>query len=195
MQQPTDYEYPTDKHKYIVDLMRKFELCYDVSNRQVLLPDLLNVQEPQHSFPQENILRFRYEYDYLPKSIMPRLIVKLHADIEGKLQWRTGIVLKARNWNARARVRADKSAKRISIEVEGPQRRDYFAVIFYAIETIHEGFTKLKLDRKVPLPDHPEIAVSYEDLIYHREEKQKAILVGSLKKRYPVEKLLCSTRG
>ncbi|MCP5102220.1 MAG: serine/threonine protein kinase, partial [bacterium] len=41
-----DYTYPRDKYRYIIDLMKKFELCYTIDETRILIPDLLEVGEP-----------------------------------------------------------------------------------------------------------------------------------------------------
>lgn len=45
-----DYHYPRDKYRYIITLMKKFELCYGIDDKTVLIPDLLEVQEPRFEF-------------------------------------------------------------------------------------------------------------------------------------------------
>ena len=37
------YSYPRDKYPFIIDLMMKFELCYEIDKQTVLIPDLLEV--------------------------------------------------------------------------------------------------------------------------------------------------------
>ena len=89
-----DYDYPPDRYPFIINLMMKFELCYEIDRDVVLIPDLLEFQEPEIDFDYENSLKFIIDYDYLPKSVMPRFIVRMHNDIKAKnLQWRTGVVL------------------------------------------------------------------------------------------------------
>ncbi|HEV3384123.1 MAG TPA: COR domain-containing protein, partial [Gemmata sp.] len=187
-----DFEYPREKHEYLIELMKKFELCYEYKLGQFLLPDLLDVQEPAFTFAKRDIVRFRYEYDFLPRSILPRFIVRMHADIDegGELVWRTGVVLGERNGKARAVVRSNNNGRWIAIEVEGVARREYFAVIRDTFERIHDDFQKLVLKRKVPLYDNPAYAVDYDDLRYHEEEKQWKILIGELQKKYRVKDLL-----
>jgi GTPase SAR1 family protein len=83
----TDYYYPTKKNKYIIALMKKFELCYEIDKETVLLPDLLEVQEPELNFDYDVALKFVIDYDFLPRSVMPGFIVKMHNDIKNKLQF------------------------------------------------------------------------------------------------------------
>ena len=86
-----DYNYKRNQYPYIIGLMKKFELCYSLKEQQVLIPDLLPIEEPEFDITQG--LQFRIDYDFLPKSIMPRFIVKSHDDIKNELHWRTGVVL------------------------------------------------------------------------------------------------------
>jgi len=84
-----DFYYPSGKYKYIIDLMKKFELCYEIDKETVLLPDLLEVQEPEFDFDYDAALKFVIDYDFLPRSVMPRFIVQMHKDIASELRWRT----------------------------------------------------------------------------------------------------------
>lgn len=86
-----DYYYPPGKYRYIIDLMKKFELCYVIDKETVLLPDLLEVQEPEFDFDYVGALKFVIAYDFLPRSVIPRFIVKMHNDIASELRWRTGV--------------------------------------------------------------------------------------------------------
>ncbi|MCI5142735.1 MAG: GTP-binding protein, partial [Candidatus Electrothrix sp. ATG1] len=52
--------YPAD-HVYIIELMKKFELCYEVAKDEVLIPYLLAVSEPPFDFDEQGSLRFLLE--------------------------------------------------------------------------------------------------------------------------------------
>ena len=133
-----DYYYPCNKYRYIIDLMKKFELCYEIDNTTILIPDLLDVQEPEgFDFDYLNSLKFLIQYDFLPKSVMPRFIVKMHKDIKERLRWRTGIVLEDTELHAIAVIKSDVRDKKISINVNGEQRRDYFSIIRKTFKDIH----------------------------------------------------------
>lgn len=160
-----DFDYPPYQYGFFVSLMKKFELSYDLDNNTVLLPASLEIQEPNFEFDYEGALRFVIDYDFLPLSVMPRFIVKMHRDIKDDLRWRTGVVLEDKNFNSSAVVRADNEAKRINIFVNGEQKRDYFAVILQNFREINNSFEKLKAIEKIPLPDRPEVTVSYKHLI------------------------------
>ncbi|MCI0471481.1 MAG: AAA family ATPase, partial [Candidatus Aminicenantes bacterium] len=157
---------------------------------RVLIPDLLAIEEREFVFDYENSLRFIIEYDFLPRSVLPRFMVRLHRDIKEGIQWRTGVVLQEQAFHAEAVVKADEEKRRIYIYVSGQQKRDYFSIIRKTIRDINASFEKLKTTELVPLPDHPEITVNYEDLIGHEAAGQPEKFVGELKRAYSVAQLL-----
>jgi hypothetical protein len=182
--------YPSEKHRYIVDLMLKFELCYELDGNSILVPDLLDIQEPAILFESEDQLRFVFEYTYLPKSIMPRFIVRMHRDIKGGMRWRTGVILEEKSFEALALIRADEKDKKISISVAGKQKRDYFAVIRKVFRDLNASFEKLNVTEMVPLPDMPEVMLDYMELVGHELGGRSEIYVGRLRRAYSVQALL-----
>ena len=190
-QDEEDYFYPRSKYKYIIGLMKKFELCYSLNQEKVLIPQLLNVVEPEFDFDYETSLKFTLSYnDFLPLSIMPRFIVKRHQDIKGESRWRTGVVLENEAFQSIAVVRADNEANRIDIYVNGQGKKDYLAVILLFFREINDSFEKLKVDERVPMPDSPENTASYKTLMnYARKGIDQYIPDGS-DKVYSVQELL-----
>jgi internalin A len=189
-QDDKDYEYPKEKYRHIIKLMEKFELCYRVDDNHILIPDLLSIQQPTFELTGEQLLRFRLKYDFLPKSIMPRFIVKRHPEIHQDLRWRTGVVLYDKVTKAMALIRSDDHDKLIDIQVTGEQKRDFFAVIRKTFNDIHETFEKLNITELVPLPDHPDICLEYQELIGYELDNEDNYRVGKLRKVYSVSMLL-----
>ena len=73
--------YPRNKHQFIIDMMRKFELCFDFaefSGQRFLVPDLLAKEEP-YTGEWGDSLSFQYHYDILPGSVLSRFMVRMHA--------------------------------------------------------------------------------------------------------------------
>jgi hypothetical protein len=185
-----EFSYPRSKHPYIVELMKKFQLCYAMDSDMVLLPDLQDKKRPSFRFDRDSSLRFYFEYDFLPRSIVPWFIVQRHKDIDGELRWRTGVVLRNRRLGARALIVVDMRERKIYINVAGEQRRDFFAHIRQTFHEIHDGFEKMDVKEWVPLPGEKDFAVEYDELIGHELENEKEIFVGKLRKRYKVADLL-----
>jgi internalin A len=185
-----DYYYPPARYDYIINLMKKFELCYAIDGETVLLPDLLAVPEPDFDFDFNEALRFFIEYDFLPRSVMPRFIVKMNRDIKNGLQWRTGVVLENKDFNSCAVIKSDNEARRIYINVNGGQKRDYFSSILFNLREINSSFEQLKAIEKIPIPDEPEIAVSYDHLVYLEEIGENGYRPEGSKKACSVKDLL-----
>jgi len=181
---------PSSKYQFILSLMEKFELCYKIDNKTVLLPDLLDKQEPEFQFNEDEALLFILQYEFLPKSIMPQFIVKMHHDIKNNLQWRTGIVLKNKTYESTAAIKADIKDKKIYVYVSGMQTREYLAIIRGTFDTIHQKFERITFKELITLPDHKDIYIDYNELIAYEKKGIKEIFVGSVGKFYNVQSLL-----
>jgi small GTP-binding protein len=156
--------YPERKHDYILQLMQKFELCYALNKQEYLLPDLLSSEEPVFEFKQQTALHFILQYDFLPKSIFTRFMIKMHRDIEDSLYWRNGMVLKDRGSDTRALIEVNHEDKFLSLQLTGTQKREYLFVLRFVLADIHSSFKQFKVTEKIGLPDNPEISVDYQYL-------------------------------
>jgi hypothetical protein len=56
--------HPPEKHNFLVELMKKFELCYSLDSNTILLPILLPVEEPPLTAASDPS-RFLIDYDFL----------------------------------------------------------------------------------------------------------------------------------
>jgi len=182
--------YSEKEQGYIVEVMNKFELCYELNGRTILVPDVLGEKEPTEGLPEGADLRFYFEYDFMPALVMPRFMVKSGSDLDPEMCWRTGAVLRDSAFGSVAVVRQDKHRRRIYVEVKGGQARDYFATIRKTILEINGSFEKLAFAEWVPLPGQEGHAVKYMDLIGHEAGGRKEKFVGELGKGYSVAELL-----
>jgi len=184
--------YPRSRHRYLIALMRKFELCYKLDSQRVLIPQLLPVMEPDFHFDESaSSLRFIFHYlHFLPPSIFPRFMVKMHKNIKADLRWRTGVVLENKEFGAEALVKVDNETRKISILVNGRQRKDYFAVLLLFFREINTSFEHLKVNKLVPMPDAPEITARYSTLLKLEEKGMDDYLPDDSDKVYSVAELL-----
>ncbi|MGB9927179.1 MAG: COR domain-containing protein [Methanosarcina sp.] len=186
--------FPTNKYSFIINVMKKFELCYEIDEGTILLPQHLKIQEPNFDFNYETSLKAFIEYDFLPKSVMPRFIVKMHKDIKDDLRWRTGVVLNDKEFNSFAVVKLDYEAKIINIYVNGnKQRRDYFSVVLFNLKEINKSFKEIGFIVRIPLPDNPKLSVSYNHLIRLEERGILYIFPDGADHEYSVKELLGKT--
>ncbi len=159
--------YPDHTHKFLRDLMGKFELCFPLEGKvpRYLIPELLSEQEPDAAGPldTDKALAFSYHYSkMLPHGLVPRLIVRLYQIIEDDLRWRTGAVF---TWfNARALVKADPDDRCVRIRVHGSdkkRRRQLLGIIRQEFDELHRQFHGLLPREVIHLPDYPDVSVEY----------------------------------
>ena len=174
--------YPCERHGFLLELMRKFELCFrfQEDENRYLIPDLLDKQQPPEAadFSPTDCLNFRYRYPILPEGLLPRFIVRTHVLSDRQLRWRTGVILSFEG--NRALVKADPQDRCVTISVDGPvtSRRRLLAIIRSDFERIHSNF-KFDLQELVPVPGHPKVTVSYKELLAREEEGDKEFKVFS----------------
>ena len=148
-------EYPRGKRLFIVDMMKKFELCYDIEADKIfLVPDLLPKDEPAE-LKFNGVPAFEYAYPVLPSSVITRFIVRMNQKIEDGFVWRTGVVLKI--GENLALVKADIEDRQITIAIDGVEhtRRDALSAIRYQLDEIHGSIKGLEPQKRVPIPEAP----------------------------------------
>ena len=135
----------------LVQLMVKFQLCYALAGNQGwIAPQLLSLRRPEWSPPPRWELSLQWRYAFMPKGILSRLIVALHHHVaeQGRLVWRTGVVL---DWHGcRALITEDHSERILLIRVNGEERRAMLALVLEEVERIHRSFPKLEASQQVP---------------------------------------------
>jgi internalin A len=156
--------YPSHRFPFLIDMMRKFELCFDFPDQsgKVLVPELLSRNEPDvgWSAPDErgrDVLDFEFHYGILPRGLIPRFIVRSHHLLTAKqTYWRAGVVLQIEG--CRVLVRGDLRTARVFIEVQGVSggRRRALAVVRNYFDAIHLTYGSLEVEAKVPLPRDPQ---------------------------------------
>ena len=87
-----------DKHPELRALMEKFELCYllpDSKPKEWLAPQMLPPSKPEEltNWEKPGDLVLRYAYDFLPKGLVNRLMVRQHRYVKNpKLSWQNGVL-------------------------------------------------------------------------------------------------------
>lgn len=153
--------YPVERHAFLLDLMRKFELCFPFAEEQdrYLIADLLPKRQPEEADRYADGLRFEYRYPVLPEGLLPRFIVRTH--VLSTLRWRSGCVL---GWEGnRALVRAHPADRCVRVWVSGPAegRRRLLAVVRSDLDHIHRGY-RFRVEAWVPVDN---LSVLYDELL------------------------------
>ncbi|MDO8754105.1 MAG: COR domain-containing protein, partial [Anaerolineales bacterium] len=186
-------EYPRGKRLFIVDMMKKFELCYDIeADKAFLVPDLLPKDEPAE-LKFNGVPAFEYAYPVLPSSVITRFIVRMNQKIENHFVWRTGVVLKI--GDNTALVKADIEDRKITIAIDGLEhtRRDALSAIRYQLDEIHNSIKGLNPQKRVPIPGAENAEpLEYDYLLMLEREGQEMHLVkdGSRLVKFNVREVL-----
>lgn len=188
--------YPPEKYIFIKDLMKKFELAYQIDDTEnYFVPSLLPKDSPfVGDWNEKECLGFRYNYEngLLHETIMSRFIVKMNSFILDKTQWLTGVLLKNEHGN-KALLKSDLSNGYLTILIDGNKntRREFLANIRMKFAVIHkDNYPK----EEIPLKDYPNEYVSYELLLQLEKEgidESHTTVNGNLVK-YNVKELLDS---
>lgn len=187
---PSD-RYPKDQRRYIIEMMMKFELCFQLEGRdEWLIPELLAPDEPQNAGDFTHALHFEYHYDFLPSSVLSRFIVRTH-HLRHTYFWHDGVVLE--DGANQARVRADIDENTIKIEVSGPPntRRDLLAKIRDQFAHIHHTLKGMDVEEMIPIPNHTTAKpVPYAFLLQLEQARQETFDWGGVRDRLLVTDLL-----
>ncbi len=138
--QCAEYE---DYFEELLGLMDKFELCYPAPEDKNLfiVPSLLpDTRSANSDWPVDAAdMQLWYEYSFMPKGIVTRLIVRQHQLLESPpTVWKRGAIFAIEN--ARAEVTESFREKRISIRASGKQAKALLTILAREIDTLNSGF-------------------------------------------------------
>ncbi len=161
--------YPLEKHPFLLDIMRRFELGVPLGDgvrdgERYLIPGLLPKERPAFDWPATAPVMLEYRYAILPAAILSRLMVRLHSHTWQNKRWRNGIALIQDD--CRALVVADATAGYLTVALDGPApHRRLLSIIRAELDEIHTSFARLEAEEWVPMPDHPGKAIKYRALL------------------------------
>ena len=188
------FEYHGNEQTYILNIMIKFELCYlyDKDNRLYIIPNLLPQElTPEPELPQtSDLLRFIFEYDYMPAAIMPRLMLALKDYIIKKQQWKFGMLLKKEDCKAKITTKEDGNKIKIKIQEEKLRKREFLTIIRHEISKINKSFANLEVKELLPLPGYKDYYVEYSELSGYEKAGKQEYFSGKLGQSFSVPEIL-----
>ena len=147
-----------DKQGELLELMKKFYLCYKIpgSEGNFIAPQLLSPSQPDYppdnkdyKFDEPNNLILRYKYEFMPKGIISWFIAIMHKFIdEQRYVWRSGVILNKDQTKAEVIEYYDK--REIKIRVSGLYKRDLMTVVTHELDNIHGSYKRLKYKKLIP---------------------------------------------
>jgi internalin A len=190
--------YPTNRHNYLIELMKEFELCFEIDCKpiQYLIPAILPKDEPQDTELQGDTLEFQYHYRVLPNSIISRFIVNTSDYVHNQTYWRSDVML-AYQENKEicniARIRSDSEDEKIFIAISGGKktRRSFLSIIRSIFQKIHSNFSNLEITEWVAIPDYPNAEpLNYQDLLIAEDAGEATVFVAKIRQKIDISKLL-----
>ncbi len=128
----------------IMEAMREFKLCYCLPDQRdtLIIPALLAANQPELAVYKTDALAFELVFEvFLPRHIMPELIVTRHREIHHQTVWQTGVVLAASELQASALLQVDYQLRKLQIWVQGPDAKDYLVILRDDIQQILQRLT------------------------------------------------------
>lgn len=173
-----------EKRRDLLALMKKFELCYQVGDKnEFIVPQMKSIETPKTlpKVPQnEQVLSVIYEYKFMPKGIAPRLAVRLHELILNQAWvWAEGVVFS--EWNTQAIVEAPYLSRSIVLKAWGLKARDLITKVCYELEKIHATFPNLAYGKKIAC-NCPKCSQNIAPFMYDYDMLQRRVKDGKLTK-------------
>lgn len=148
-------DYPSDKCRFVLDAMQQFKLCYPLpcDCNTLIIPELLPTDSPREiPFAKTGGLAFEFVFrGFLPRHIMPELIVNRHEEIVNQIVWQRGVLLQHRAFKAQALLQVDYHERVLTIWVQGLDAKDYLSVLNDEVLKIL-GRLDLDYEERVELP-------------------------------------------
>jgi hypothetical protein len=144
-----------DMHLELLALMQKFELCYrlpDTGTETWLVPQLLPPSKPPalNAWEKPGDLVLRYRYEFMPKGLISRLMVRQHHYVpKPELGWVTGVLFERDGTQLLAEI-APKGDE-IILRTRGAERKELLTIIAADLDALNESFRlNDKVEKLVP---------------------------------------------
>ncbi|ETX00502.1 MAG: hypothetical protein ETSY1_10985 [Candidatus Entotheonella factor] len=189
-----DTTYPVDKHPELLQLMIRFELCFQLGqSRDYVAPELLSLHPPVFAWDDKDNLQFEYHYTFMPAGILTRFMARKHELIENNTYWKNGVVLR---WNEnRALVVSEPLNRKLIIRVSGDDKAGLLAVIRQELQYIHRTLNNPEVKQMIPCicptcrRGNP-FFFDYATLHRYRNAGETEIICDTSIQRVPIAKLL-----
>lgn len=176
-----------DMHPELLQLMVKFEIAYQLADTMPpiwLAPQLLQPSKPEtlNGWEKPGDLELRYHYDFLPKGLVNRLMVRKHRYVQQpELGWKNGALFE--QGETQLMVQLSAKGDEIILRARGPQCKELLSIIAADLDALNETFSGLsdKVTKKIPCickecrkSTTPEF-YDYEELVERKGLNKKTI--------------------
>jgi len=154
--------HPPELHAYMLKLLKKFEVVFELNEEDLFIPCLLNNSPKQEvldaewakalSVPADKELCFArcYKFQFVPLGFMSRLIVRFlnTFDWSPSYYWQHGIILVKPEH--RLRVALDPNTHELVLFVRGPDAGKHLLPLLESIDTFVEDWLQVQVQVSVP---------------------------------------------
>ncbi|MBS1780332.1 MAG: TIR domain-containing protein [Bacteroidetes bacterium] len=139
-----------EMHDELTTLMMKFELCYQIDGSDAFIaPQLLRKAKPNYKWDGNNNIVLKYDYEFMPKGIITRFIVRMYYLItDQNLVWREGVILERQG--SRAEVLETYGKREIRIRISGTYKTELLGIIMDCMDKIHLTYHNLRIQKLIP---------------------------------------------
>ena len=138
-------------HPELLKLMQRFELCYEMLNSQPttwLVPQLLPPEKPKEladwATPEGLVLR--YKYDFLPKGMISRLMVRQHRFVrDPHMAWVTGVLFERDTTAVLVQILEQSKENEIELRARGSEAKALLSVIAADLDALNDSFQGLRV--------------------------------------------------
>jgi internalin A len=142
-------EYNESKFLYLIELMKKFELCFQLGNTSsYIVPELLPAECKDLEWDYYDNLCFEYHYAFMPAGIITRFTVRKHTWIKGKLFWTQGVML--HHDGTEALLISEKINKKLRILLRGKEKKELLYYIRCEVDDIHKSLNNPDVKEMLP---------------------------------------------
>lgn len=145
--------YRKEVQKKLLGLMIQFELCYQVDKSRpftYIVPEMLPDSAPgNYTWQPATDLPLQYKYDFMPRGLLTRLIVRLnrniYADNGVQSVWKTGVKIDGNLMdcpNTYAEITEAWDNRQLSIRIQGRFSKDLMSKITYEIDELNKDYFK-----------------------------------------------------
>jgi len=185
-----DPNYTSEDIEYIILLMQKFELCYSKEDNNVIIPSLLPVVRSTSFKDQDESNRVVFNFNFLPRTIFQRVMVRLYDEINMEFVWRFGFEIWPHSLSAKGLVYVNYEENTISVISKGKDRVDLLSYLRVTIKSVIETFHKIEFEELVPLPNNNTNYIKYKELVGYESMKLSKFPSGELMKEFEVAPIL-----
>ena len=141
-------DYPKERHIQLLELLIKFELCFQIVGKpEYIIPELLKSSPPKFKWEEKGNLKFEYHYDFMPAGIITRFIARNSDLIKNNNFWKHGVVLEFDN--TFCRIISQQIDRKIKISLRGDYSKEFLGIIRREFDYLHGTLNNLRVNEMI----------------------------------------------